>query len=179
MSPEDFAGMEPRFLLEEYFEGHTRAWGIFQDRFGNLRRQFVVDIEGTWDGETLTLVEDFVYSDGETEQRIWRVQRTGEHSYEGTADGVVGTAEGRAYGNAVNWAYDFDLRVGDRTWRVHFDDWMFLQDDDTMINRATVTKWGFTVGEATIFFQRVADADAADTRLLTIDPGLRTAAAAE
>lgn len=180
MKAEDFAGAEPRFLLEEYFEGRTRAWGIFQDRFGNLWRQFVVDIQGTWDGETLTLVEDFVYSDGETEQRIWRVRRTGEHTYEGTADGVVGIAQGRAYGNVVNWAYDFDLRVGDRTWRVHFDDWMFLQDNDVMINRATVTKWGFTLGEATIFFQRAANAaGTSDVGSVTEMPSLGTAAAAE
>ena len=155
MKVEDFAGIEPRFRLEEYFEGQTRAWGLFQDRFGNVRRQFVVDIQGRVEADGITLVEDFVYSDGETEQRVWTIRRTGEHTYEGDAAGVVGTARGAAYGNALNWAYDFDLRVGDRTWRVHFDDWMFLQPDGVMINRATVTKWGFEIGEAIIFFQRL------------------------
>ncbi len=152
MKPEDFAGQEPRFRIEEYFAGKTRAWGIFQDRFGKLRRQFVVDIEGTWDGETLTLVEDFVYDDGEIERRTWKIHKTGEHSYEGTADGVIGVAEGKGYGNALNWHYRFALKVGDSTWNVTFDDWMFLQQDGVMINRAKVTKFGFELGEVTIAF---------------------------
>ena len=165
MKAEDFAGVEPRFVLEEYFQGRTRAWGIFEDRFGRVRRQFVVDIDGTWDGENLTLVEDFTYSDGETERRTWVVQRTGEHTYAGQADGVIGTAQGVSYGNVLNWTYDFDLKIGDSTWRVHFDDWMLLQDEDVMINRATITKWGFEIGTATIFFRRLdsaADAAARD-----------------
>ena len=154
MKPEDFAGREPRLLLEEYFAGTTRAHGLFVDRFGDLRRQFVVDIEGTWDGETLTLVEDFFYDDGETEQRIWRIRKTGPHSYEGRADDVIGPASGKAYGNALNWRYQLALKVGGSTWNVTFDDWMFLQDDDVIINRAEVTKFGFKLGDVTIVFSK-------------------------
>ena len=158
MKPEDFSGTEPRFVLEDFFAGRTRAWGLFQDRFGTVRRQFVVDIEGTWDGETLVLVEDFTYDDGETERRVWRIRKLDDHTYEGRADGVIGTARGKAYGNALNWRYDYNLPIGDDTWRVHFNDWMFLQHDGVMINRATVTKWGLEIGEASIFFHRLADA---------------------
>ncbi len=165
MKPEEFDGTSPRFILEEYFSGNVQAWGVFQDRSGRLRRQFTVDIEGTWDGEVLTLVEDFVYDDGEIDRRVWSIRRIDEHTYQGTADDVVGTATGISYGNALNWQYDFDLQVGDSTLRVHFDDWMFLQDDEVMINRAEVTKWGFAVGEASIFFRRTGDPQAADIRL--------------
>lgn len=160
MKPEDFAGQEPRFRIEEYFAGKTRAWGIFQDRFGKLRRQFVVDIDGSWDGETLTLVENFVYDDGETEQRVWTIRKTGDHSYEGRADGVIGMAEGKSYGNVLNWHYRFALPVGDSTWNVTFDDWMFLQQDGVMINRAEVTKFGIELGEVTIAFSKDAKAAA-------------------
>jgi hypothetical protein len=165
MKPEEFDGATPRFVLEDYFAGKVRAWGVFQDRFGRLRRQFVVDIEGSWDGEVLTLVEDFVYRDGETDRRVWNIRKIDEHRYEGTADDVVGTATGISYGNALNWQYDFDLQVGDGTFRVHFDDWMFLQDENVMINRADVTKWGFAVGEASIFFLRLDAAEAAGNAL--------------
>ena len=154
MKAEDFANQEPRFLIEDYFAGQTKAWGIFQDRFGTLRRQFVVDITGRWDGETLTLVEDFVYDDGKTEQRTWHIRKTGEHSYEGKADGVIGLARGESYGNALNWRYDFALKIGDSTWNVHFDDWMFLQGDGVMINRAVVTKFGIELGQLTISFRK-------------------------
>lgn len=154
MKPEDFAGREPRLLIEDYFAGHTKAWGLFVDRFGTLRRQFEVEIEGTWDGEKLTLVEDFLYDDGERERRIWRITKRGEHEYEGRADGVIGPARGVAYGNALNWRYDFALPVGDDSWTVSFDDWMFLQPDGVLINRAEVSKFGIKLGDVLIAFSK-------------------------
>ena len=154
MKPIDFKDAEPKLVLEEYFSGKTRAWGIFEDRFGKLRRQFTVDIAGSWDGRELVLDERFRYHDGEQDRRVWHITKTGEHSYEGRAGDVVGTATGAAYGNALNWRYDMDLRVGDGTWRVHFNDWMFLQPNRVLINRARVSKFGIEIGEVTLFFMK-------------------------
>lgn len=154
MKPEDFANTEPKFEIEEYFLGKTTAWGIFEDRFGNLRRQFTVDIDGTMEGKTLVLDERFQYADGETDRRIWRIERIDEHTYEGRADDIIGSATGVVYGNALQWSYDMDLKVGDRSWRVAFNDWMFLQPGGALINRAAVTKWGITLGEVTLFFKK-------------------------
>lgn len=155
MKPEQFANAEPRFVLENYFAGRTRAWGLFEDRFGTVRRQFTVDIVGTWDGKTLVLDEAFVYDDGETDSRVWTITKVNDHAYTGRAADVVGEATGRAFGNALNWNYTLDLKAGNRTWRVNFDDWMFLQQDGILINRARVTKWGFDVGWVTIVFSPV------------------------
>lgn len=155
MKAEDFADRQPRFHLHEYFEGRTRAYGIFQDRFGALRRSFVVDIEGTWDGRVLELVEDFVYDDGETERRVWRLTRIDENTWQGTTEDAIGTATGRSFGNAFHFAYDFNLRVGQSRWRVHFDDWMWLQPDGVVINRANISKWGLSLGDVTLVFRRV------------------------
>lgn len=155
MKIEDFAGNEPKFVLEEFFEGRSQATGVFYDRFGDIRRQFTVDIVGTVDGDRLTLVEDFVYDDGETERRVWELTRTGEDTYEGTAEGVVGMATGKIAGNAFHWTYTFDLKMKDRTLRVKFDDWMFLQPNGVVMNVATVTKWGFELGTAVISFQKL------------------------
>ena len=49
------------FKLEQFFDGKVKAYGQFQDVLGNVSRRFVVDIDGSWDGEALTLVEDFTY----------------------------------------------------------------------------------------------------------------------
>lgn len=154
MKPEDFAGTTPELRIEEYFDGRSKAWGLFQDRFGTIRRQFVVEIEGSWDGATLTLVESFAYDDGEREQRTWRLRKTGPATYAGRADGVVGEAAGTASGRAFNLKYTFDLKVGDGTWRVTFDDWMVLQPDGVIINRASVAKWGVEIGTVSLFFRR-------------------------
>lgn len=154
MKISDFENQEPKFELETFFAGTTEASGIFYDRFGDVRRQFVVDIEGRIDGDQLTLVEDFTYDDGETERRIWTLTRLDETRYEGTADGVIGKAHGQIAGNAFHWEYTFDLKMKDRTLRVVFDDWMFLQPNGTVINRATVSKWGIELGTAVISFSK-------------------------
>ena len=65
---------------------------------------------------------------------------------------MIGEATGRAAGNALNWTYTLDLPVGGSTWRVAFDDWMFLQPDGVMINRAKISKLGLEIGSVTLFF---------------------------
>ena len=154
MDIDKFEATSPRLVLEEYFEGKTRAWGIFEDRFGTLRRQFTVDIDGHWDGRTLTLDERFDYRDGEKDRRVWTVEKVSPNRYEGLADDVIGTAVGEAKGNALSWRYSMDLKVGDSLVRVQFDDWMFLQPDNVLINRAKVSKWGVELGQVTLFFSK-------------------------
>lgn len=144
----------PTLRLEEWFAGTSRAQGIFQDRFGTVRRQFAVDLTGEWDGRQLTLVEDFDYDDGERERRIWRIAPVGDHGYRGTAEGVHGVAEGTVAGPLFRWRYRFSLPIGRRTVVVAFDDRMILQADGTLINRARVSKFGLLLGEATLIFRR-------------------------
>lgn len=155
MKAEEYAGTTPPLHLEEYFEGKVKAWGIFQDRSGKVRRQFSVDILGEVDGDTLTLTEDFHYQDGEKSRRIWSIRRLDEHTYEGRADDVIGVAKGRAFGKALNWRYDLLLPVGDSQYKVHFNDWMFLHEDGVLVNRATMSKFGFRLGEVTLFFRKI------------------------
>jgi hypothetical protein len=118
-----------------------------------------VVIDGTWDGETLTLVEDFTYADGSTEERIWRLRKTGpigaDQTWEGTAEGVQGIAVGEERGDTFNWRYQIDLPVPDRdTLRVDFDDWMWLLEDGRLLNRAYMSRFGVDLGEVLIFFEK-------------------------
>jgi hypothetical protein len=103
MDIDEFKQSRPEFVLEDYFQGRTVAWGLFEDRFGNVQRQFVVEIDGTWDGETLVLNEDFVYNDGETENRVWSIVKTGDNTYEGETENAIGKAMGVRQGNAFHW----------------------------------------------------------------------------
>ena len=141
--------------LEEFFEGKTVAYGQFQDIFGTVRRRFEVEITGTWDGETLTLVEDFVYEDESTEQRIWTLVKTGKDTWRGTAPGVIGEAFGEERGDTFNWRYTIDLPVPDGTLRVTFDDWMWLLTEDRLLNRAYMKRFGVDIGEVIITFEKV------------------------
>jgi hypothetical protein len=146
--------------LEEFFDGDLVAYGQFQDIFGTVRRQFVVNIHGDWDGERLILTEDFVYEDGSVEQRVWTLVKTGEDSWEGTAPGVIGTATGREDGDRFNWQYEIDLPIPSatgetETLRVTFDDWMWLWADDRLFNRAYVKRFGFDIGDVSISFEKL------------------------
>ena len=156
MKPQDYAHTSPVLDLFSFFEGNTRAWGAFESRTGEIKRQFTVDIQGTIDGDTLTLVEDFDYKDGEKSQRTWVITKINAHQYRGEAADVVGKAKGVAYGQALNWRYRLRMPYKGREIELEFDDWMLLQAHDVLINRATVTKFGFRVGEVNLFFQKIS-----------------------
>lgn len=153
----DYENTKPELNLFEFFSGKTYAWGQFQDRSGKVIRRFTVDITGTiteQDKPMLTLDEQFVYDDGEKQQRIWKIIETKPHHFTGTAGDVIGEAVGESAGNALNWRYVLDLPYKDSTIHVNFNDWMYLYSDNTMMNIAKVSKWGFNVGEVTLFFSK-------------------------
>jgi hypothetical protein len=155
MRIEEFSGRRRSLDVFAYFSGNSRAWGLFEDRFGRLRREFTVAVVGHRLGESeLRLEEDFVYADGETQRRVWLIRRTGSDTYVGEADDVVGIARGRATGNSLHWRYVMALKINGSTWNVDFDDRMFLQPDDVLLSRARVSKWGIALGEVTLSFQR-------------------------
>lgn len=155
MNLQDFKTIMPELRLEEFFVGKSKARGLFEDRFGKVRTQFTVDIEGAWDGNTLTLNESFEYADGDQEKRTWTIRKTGPSTYEGATENVVGVAKGEISGNAFNWRYDFNLKVrDDKVWKVAFDDWMFLQSDGVLLNKARLKRWGVTLGTVFISFTK-------------------------
>ena len=155
MKTDNFKNSAQRFVLEEYFSGKTRAWGLFEDRFGTVQRQFVVDIDGKWDGTELTLNEDFTFADGEKSNRVWRIRKLADGSYEGRANDVIGVATGIVGGNALHWRYVLDLEIAKgRTMAVQLDDWMFLQPHGVLMNRARMSKFGIELGQITISFSK-------------------------
>ena len=153
------ANHQPRLVLEEFFVGQSVAYGIFEDRFGNLRRQFRVNLSGELEGRRLVLTEEFLYDNGERASRTWTIDRLesasgGVLNYSGRAADVQATAYGAQVGNALNWQYDITLEMSGMALDVHFDDWIYKQDEDVAINRAFVTKFGVEIGSVTIVFIR-------------------------
>lgn len=152
---QQYADNSPKFDLFDFFIGETRGWGIVQSRNGTLLRQFVVDIDGRINASgQLVMTEDFVWNDGEISQRIWTISENSRGNFNGEAEDVVGQASGEAAGNALNWSYNLNLKVDNSTWKIRFDDWMFLQQDHVLINRAVMKKFGFHVGDITIVFTK-------------------------
>jgi len=148
-----YASNEPPLDLFSFFQGHTQGFGMVQDRKNQLTRQFIVEIEGTVNSDgSLTLVEDFDWSDGERSNRTWVLTKLSAHRYSGEAEDVVNSASGTLYGNVLNWQYKLKLKVDDTTWQINFDDWMYLLSDEILLNKADMSKFGLKVGEVNIVF---------------------------
>jgi len=154
MTPADYAGEQPTLDLKTYFNGTVDAWGIFQDRSGKVVKRFTVVMHCSWDGDTGTLDEDFTYSDGTTQKRVWTLKKVGENRYVGTASDVIGEADGTTGGNTLNWKYVLALPVDGKVYHVNFDDWMYQMDENVMINRAVMSKFGIRLGEVTLSFRK-------------------------
>jgi hypothetical protein len=154
---EQFKNNTPKLDLFSFFEGNTVAYGIFEDRFGNLKRQFRVNISGTIIDDKLTLDEDFLYDDGEKDKRVWKIKKITEEdkiTYEGQAEDIEGTATGSISGNTLNWSYDIYLNIKGSNIKVHFNDWIYKQSENLAINRAYVSKFGINIGSVTLVFLR-------------------------
>lgn len=150
----DYAQERPQLELDRYFNGRILAHGIFQQRGGEVVRRFTVVMDCHWEGHQGVLDEAFTYSDGSTQRRIWRLTKHADGRYTGTADDVVGEAQGQTSGNAFRWNYTLRLPVDGKEYEVQFDDWMFLVDDRVMLNRATMRKFGVTLGEVLLSFTK-------------------------
>ncbi len=148
-----YAAEKPVFDLARYFNGTIDGWGMFQDRSGKVVKRFTVRIDARWEGNRGTLDEHFLFSDGTTQNRVWQLVKDGDR-YTGTAGDVVGTGTGVQQGNAFNLRYVLALPADGRTWHMDMDDWMFLIDEATVLNRTTMTKFGIRVGEVTLSFRK-------------------------
>ena len=152
----DFEGQRPALDLREYFNGPLVAHGIFTDRSGKVVKRFTVLMKCSWSGpagqETGVLDEEFIYSDGTRDRRVWTLKRTAEGRYVGTAADVVGQALGEESGNAFRFGYTLRLPVDGKTYEVQFDDWMYLMDERVMLNKAVMSKFGIRLGEVTLSF---------------------------
>ena len=151
-----YAAERPVLDLRRYFDGPVTAHGMFSDRSGKVKRRFTVAMQCSWQGEDGVLDEQFTYSDGERQRRVWRLRHLGQGAYTGRADDVVGEARGQTAGNAFRWGYTLRLPVEGKTWEVEFDDWMFLIDERVMLNRATMSKFGLRLGEVQLVFTKAA-----------------------
>ncbi|MCU7993983.1 DUF3833 domain-containing protein [Shewanella glacialipiscicola] len=150
----DYKDTTPTLVLESFFNGPLKASGVVHDFSGKVIRKFNVTMEANWQGNEGVINEWFVYNDGETQTRVWKIKALGNGQYTGTAGDILGTALGQSSGSALRWKYDMLLPVDGDEYQVHFDDWMFLVNDNTIINQSDIIKFGVTVAQVTLIIQK-------------------------
>jgi len=145
---------QTNFDLLAYFEGRTIADGVFEDRKGNIRRRFTVEMMGRFEGDRLFLDEHFVFDDGERQQRTWTLVRRSADQFTGTCPDSVSEARGRLADGAAYLDSELRLKVGKRQIAMRFDNAFYEAGAGLVLNRSAVSKWGIRVGQVLIVFRK-------------------------
>lgn len=148
-SLKDYKNSKPELDLAKFFQGSLSAHGIVQDYKGQVIRTFSAELVATWRGNKGLLDEKFYFNDGKVEYRCWQLSKNG-NSYSGTAGDVVGTAKGEVFGNTLNWQYDLMVETDSGPRQLRLDDWLYMIDDNTIINRTAMSFYGIDVAEVTL-----------------------------
>ena len=133
------------FEKENQFGGHANTIKVAYDH----NKEIAVDIGFmVFNKNTYPNLINF-FSENKIE-----IKKVNQNYYEGSAPDVVGIAKGFQYGSAFKFEYSLMVPFKGKNIKVSFDDWIFKQDEEVAINRATLTKFGFKVGELTVFFSK-------------------------
>ena len=103
--------------MQQYFNGTLDAYGVFTDRSGTVVKRFTVVMQCSWKDGQGVLDEDFLYSDGSKQKRIWRLTALGNGRYTGQADDVVGQAQGQTQGQGHARGSSDVSESGSTDWR--------------------------------------------------------------
>ncbi len=155
ITTKDYINNNPKIDIRQYLNGKVEAFGILEDRSGKITRRFKVDMIGSWQKNEGILQEEFTFDDGKKDHRIWKIKFDDDNNFSATAGDVIGIAKGVQDGNAVNMNYVLNLKVDNKSYNVNVDDWMYLIDEKTLINKSTIKKFGITFAKLTIFFQKI------------------------
>ena len=147
-----------RMVAERDLAGKSVGEGTFS-AINGTERGFTAYLDGTWDGEVLTLVEDFEYDDGEIDKKTWRLTKRADGEYSGTREDVVGTARGYNDGEVFRLEYDVRLpgKDGEPGMKVSFKDVLAKRADGVIINNANVGKFGFRVARVELTITPTVD----------------------
>lgn len=150
----DYVNETPKLKLDQFFQGQSRAWGVLHDWQGKQSVRFTAELCGSWQGNNGDLYELFYFSDGRIEQRHWQLRQNADGSISGSAGDVIGEATGQLAGNTLYWEYTLRVPYDGDTLDVKVKDWLYLVDEQNLLNRSTLHKFGVTVGELTLSIQQ-------------------------
>jgi len=155
-SLDDYAHNKPILDPQQFFKGHLTAHGILKNRSGKVTRYFNATIEGAWVNNIGTLTETFIFDDGEIQYRTWTLTPNGQH-YTATAGDVIGTGIANTKGNAMRLDYTLNVNYKGSMLALNVEDWMWLVNENTLLNESTLRKWGFKVGSIQLVIHKPAD----------------------
>jgi hypothetical protein len=144
--------------LADAFVGRTRGAGVFRAPLAGIERRFSALLEGRLEqgpgGERLTVVEDFVYDDGQQDRLTWVFDRSGPGRWQGRREDTVGLAQVVEDGRLIRLDYVADFRSTGGVTRLGFSDILYRPEPGLVVNDAVVTRWGLPIGSVRFELRR-------------------------
>ncbi|HFB2047981.1 MAG: DUF3833 family protein [Hyphomicrobiaceae bacterium] len=150
----NLAPKQTAFSIQNFFEGTTYAWGIFEDRFGKVRSRSSVVINGIWLNNTFTLQEEIIYDNERKENRTWHILFENHGKFTATCDDCISQAVGRTLENEILMRYRLNLKIKKRSLKADFLDRIIKIDNRHAVGKTTMFKWGVKLGELLLFFEK-------------------------
>jgi len=155
MPVDGFRATVPAIDPIRFFTGHVASWGVVENRSGQPTSIVTTDCMGEADGDTLRMTQRLTIGQDAPVTRTWQMRRAGPNRYEATANDMVGTATGEAAGRAFHWSWTLATSPGNDLKNVVMDQWWYLLDDGSMLNRTTIRKLGVILVEVSEHFAHV------------------------
>lgn len=125
-----------------------------ENRAGAPTSVVTTDCTGQAAGDTLDMIQVLHIGQDLPQTRTWHMRRTSPGRFEATANDMVGTATGEASGRTFHWQWTLALQPGNALKNVTMEQWWYLQEDGSMLNRTIVSKLGVIAAEVTEHFKR-------------------------
>lgn len=147
-APASPTGPKRPLTLDQAFLGQKRGTGAFRVWLTGDERRFTALLNGSLSrgGQRLTVVEDFVYDDGQKDRLTWVFDRTGPGRWTGRREDTVGAASVIEHDGEIRLSYIADFKSLSGVTRLGFEDVIYLRDDGVIVNDAVVSRAGFPVG---------------------------------
>ena len=146
-SPAAYADTGPRFDIKKHLSGQILSEGLIYGPTGKMTNSFVAQMVGEWDGDTGTLSEHFVYSNGTVQDRKWYLKLGQDNTFTATADDIVGVAQGVISGATIRLQYKIVLPKESGGHTLSVIDWMYLTETGVILNQSELRKFGIKVAE--------------------------------
>ena len=144
--------------LVDAFAGRSTGTGLFKVGLTGDQRSFTAKLNGTVTGKAgarrLTVVEDFIYDDGDENTLTWVFDEVGAGRWTGRREDTVGQAEVVEDNGVIRLTYTADFVSPGAVTRLGFSDVIYDAGGGKIINDAIVTRWGLPVATVQFVIQR-------------------------
>lgn len=148
----------PPITLVSAFQGRTTGRGHFRIWLTGDERRFTARLNGTVTGRegarVLTVVEDFIYDDGQKDRLTWVFREQGPGRWTGKREDTVGEAEVIEKDGRISLTYTADFRSPSGVNRLGFADILYASPDGSIINDAVVSRAGIPVASVRFVIRR-------------------------